>query len=111
MLRRLNSGKVRGSSRTPEQWGSLRAWAWGAARALDYLETLPAVDAKRVGIEGVSRYGKAALVTMAFEPRFAAVLVASSGEGGAKPHRRNFGEAVENLTGYGPLTKALVPDL
>ncbi len=54
-----------------------------------------------MGIEGVSRYGKAALVTMAFEPRFALVLVGSSGEGGAKPHRRNFGEAVENLTGSG----------
>ena len=91
----------KGKRRTPEQWGSLRAWAWGAARALDYLETLPAVDAKRVGIEGVSRYGKAALVTMAFEPRFALVLVGSSGEGGAKPHRRNFGEQVENLTGSG----------
>jgi (4-O-methyl)-D-glucuronate---lignin esterase len=91
----------KGRRRTPEQWGSLRAWAWGAARALDYLETLPAVDAKRVGIEGVSRYGKAAIVTMAFEPRFAVVLVGSSGEGGAKPHRRNFGEAVENLTGSG----------
>jgi lysophospholipase L1-like esterase len=91
----------RGQRRTPEQWGSLRAWAWGAARALDYLETLPAVDARRVGIEGVSRYGKAALVTLAFEPRFALVLVGSSGEGGAKPHRRNFGEAVENLTGSG----------
>ena len=59
------------------------------------------MDAKRVGIEGVSRYGKAALVTMAFEPRFAMVLVGSSGEGGAKLHRRNFGEAVENLTGRG----------
>ena len=91
----------KGQRRTPEQWGSLRAWAWGAARALDYLETLPAADAKRVGIEGVSRYGKAALVTMAFEPRFALVLVGSSGEGGAKPHRRNFGERVENLTGSG----------
>jgi hypothetical protein len=90
-----------GKRRTPEQWGALRAWAWGAARALDYLETLPAVDAKRVGIEGVSRYGKAALVTMAFESRFAVVLVGSSGEGGAKPHRRHFGEAVENLTGSG----------
>jgi lysophospholipase L1-like esterase len=54
-----------------------------------------------VGIEGVSRFGKAALVTMAFERRFAMVLVGSSGEGGAKLHRRNFGEAVENLTGSG----------
>ena len=90
-----------GQHRTPEQWGALRAWGWGAARGLDYLETLPAVDARHVGIEGVSRYGKAALVAMAFEPRFAFVLVGSSGEGGTKPHRRNFGEAVENLTGSG----------
>jgi len=90
-----------GQPRKPDDWGSLRAWAWGAARGLDYLETDPAVNARKVGIEGVSRYGKAALVTMAFEPRFAAVLVGSSGEGGAKPHRRNFGEAVENLTGSG----------
>jgi hypothetical protein len=91
----------RGQPRKPEDWGSLRAWAWGASRALDYLETDPAFDAKKVGIEGVSRYGKAALVTMAFDDRFAAALVASSGEGGAKLHRRNFGEAVESLTGSG----------
>ncbi len=91
----------KGQPRKPDDWGALRAWAWGAARGLDYLETDPAVDAKKVGIEGVSRYGKAALVTMAFEPRFAVVLVGSSGEGGAKLHRRNFGEAVENLTGSG----------
>ncbi len=90
-----------GKRRTPEQWGALRAWAWGAARGLDYLETLPEVDARHVGIEGVSRWGKAALVAMAFEPRFGIVLVGSSGEGGAKPHRRNFGEAVENLAGSG----------
>src|SRR5258706_6052920 len=87
--------------RKPDDWGSLRAWAWGAARGLDYLETDKAVDAKKVGIEGVSRYGKAALVTMAFEPRFAVGLIGSSGEGGAKLHRRNFGEAGENLTGSG----------
>lgn len=90
-----------GRPRKPDDWGSLRAWAWGASRALDYLETDSTVDAKKVGIEGVSRYGKAALVTMAFDQRFAAVLVGSSGEGGAKLHRRNFGEAVENLTGSG----------
>ena len=89
----------KGQPRQPDDWGSLRAWAWGAARVLDYLETDSTVDAKKVGIEGVSRYGKAALVTLAFEPRFAVALVASSGEGGAKLHRRNFGEAVENLTG------------
>jgi len=89
----------KGQPRTPEDWGALRAWAWGAARGLDYLETDPTVDAKHVGIEGVSRYGKAALVTMAFDERFALVLVGSSGKGGATLLRRNFGEAVESLTG------------
>jgi len=91
----------KGQPRMPEDWGSLRAWAWGASRGLDYLETDKAVDAKHVGIEGVSRYGKAALVTMAYDTRFAVVLVGSSGEGGAKLHRRNWGEAVENLTAAG----------
>lgn len=91
----------KGQPRKPDDWGALRAWAWGASRGLDYLETDPAVDPKHVGIEGVSRYGKAALVTMAFDTRFAAVLVGSSGEGGAKLYRRNWGEAVENLTGSG----------
>ena len=91
----------KGQARKPEDWGALRAWGWGASRALDYLETDKAVDARRVGIEGVSRFGKAALVTMALDTRFAIVLAGSSGEGGVKPHRRNFGEEVENLTGIG----------
>jgi hypothetical protein len=88
-----------GQPRKPDDWGALRAWAWGAGRGLDYLEADPAVDAKQVGIEGVSRYGKAALVTMAFDHRFVAALVGSSGKGGATLLRRNFGEAVESLTG------------
>ncbi|MEO8484013.1 MAG: acetylxylan esterase [Acidobacteriota bacterium] len=91
----------KGQFRKPDDWGSLRAWAWGASRGLDYLETDHTVDAKKVGIEGVSRFGKAALVTMAYDQRFAVVLIGSSGEGGAKLHRRNWGEAVENLTGSG----------
>jgi hypothetical protein len=91
----------KGQYRKPDDWGSLRAWAWGAARGLDYLETDPAVDAKKVGIEGVSRYGKAALVTLAFEPRFALGLIGSSGKGGTTLHRRVFGEAVESLTASG----------
>jgi hypothetical protein len=91
----------KGQPRKPDDWGSLRAWAWGASRVLDYVSHDPDIDAHRVGIEGVSRYGKAALITMAFDQRFYMVLVGSSGEGGAKPHRRNFGEAVESLTGSG----------
>jgi hypothetical protein len=91
----------KGQPRKPDDWGALRAWAWGASRALDYFESDQTINARQVGIEGVSRYGKAALVTMAFDTRFAVVLVGSSGEGGAKLYRRNFGEAVESLTGTG----------
>jgi hypothetical protein len=91
----------KGQPRKPQNWGALRAWAWGASRGFDYLSTMPGIDAHHIGIEGVSRYGKAALVTMAYDTRFAMVLVGSSGEGGVKPHRRNYGEAVENLTGRG----------
>jgi hypothetical protein len=91
----------KGQPRKPDDWGSLRAWAWGASRALDYFETDKAVDAKQVGIEGLSRYGKAALVAMAYDQRFAIGFIGSSGEGGAKLHRRTFGELVENLTGSG----------
>ncbi|HMB73702.1 MAG TPA: GDSL-type esterase/lipase family protein, partial [Gammaproteobacteria bacterium] len=89
----------RGQARTPHDWGALRAWSWAAARALDYFDSHPGIDSSRIGIEGVSRYGKAALVTMAFEPRFAVALIGSAGEGGVSPYRRNFGETVENLTG------------
>lgn len=90
-----------GRTRTPEQWGALRAWAWGASRAIDYYETDPDVDANRLGIEGLSRYGKAALVAMAYEPRISIGFIASSGAGGAKILRRNLGEQVENLAGSG----------
>jgi hypothetical protein len=91
----------KGQPRKPDPWGALRAWQWGVSRLIDYFEATPdaMVDAKKVGIEGVSRYGKAALVTEAFEPRVAVAFVASSGEGGAKLHRHIFGEALENLTG------------
>ena len=91
----------KGQHRKADDWGALRAWAWGASRALDYFETDKAVDAKQVGIEGLSRYGKAALVAMAYDQRFAIGFIGSSGEGGAKLHRRNWGELVENLTGSG----------
>lgn len=87
----------KGQPRKPDDWGALRAWAWGASRAIDYLETDKDVDAKRLAIEGLSRYGKAALVAMAFEPRFSLGFIGSSGAGGAKILRRVFGEQVENL--------------
>jgi hypothetical protein len=91
----------KGRPRKVDDWGALRAWAWGASRALDYFETDKAVDAKQVGIEGLSRYGKAAIVAMAYDERFAIGFIGSSGEGGVKLHRRNWGELVENVAGSG----------
>ena len=91
----------KGQRRKPDDWGALRAWAWGASRALDYFETDKAVDAKRVGIEGHSRFGKAAAVAMAYDSRFAIGYISSSGEAGLKLHRRNAGELVENVASSG----------
>jgi hypothetical protein len=91
----------KGQPRKPDDWGALRAWAWGASRALDYFQTDKSVDAKQVGLEGLSRYGKATIVAMAYDQRFAVAFVSSSGEGGAKLHRRDWGEIVENLASSG----------
>ncbi|MCF7976343.1 MAG: acetylxylan esterase [Phycisphaerae bacterium] len=91
----------RGQPRKVDDWGVLRAWAWGASRALDYFEADPAVDAARVGLEGHSRWGKATLLAMAYDPRLAIAYVSSSGHAGAKLHRRDWGEIVENVAGSG----------
>jgi hypothetical protein len=91
----------KGQPRKADDWGALRAWAWGASRALDYFETDKSVDAKQVGLEGHSRYGKATLVAMAYDQRFAIAFVSSSGAGGASLFRRDYGEIVENVAGSG----------
>ncbi len=104
---RLREGIIgltnKGQPRSPEDWGALRAWAWGLGRLIDYFEGTreSGVDPKKVCITGVSRYGKAALVATAFDTRIAAGFVASSGAGGAKLFRRDFGELLENLAGRG----------
>jgi hypothetical protein len=92
-----------GQPRRPEDWGALRAWAWGVSCLIDYFEASPdsGVDPTKVCITGVSRYGKAALVAAAFDTRVAAGFVASSGAGGAKLFRRDFGELLENLASRG----------
>jgi len=85
----------KGQPRRADDWGALRGW--GASRELDYFETDKAVDAKRVGLEGHSRYGKATAVAMAYDSRFAVAFISSSGAGGVKLHRRNWGDLVENV--------------
>lgn len=101
----LNDGVIgislAGRKRGPEDWGVLRAWAWGASRAREAIAAEPVVDGKRIGIEGLSRYGKASLVTMAYDPKFAIGFIGSSGAGGAAIYRRNFGERMGNLAASG----------
>jgi hypothetical protein len=86
----------KGQPRRLDDWGVLKAWAWSASRALDYFETDKAIDAKRVGLEGHSRWGKATMVALAYDPRFAIAYSSSSGQGGAKINRRDYGEVIEN---------------
>jgi hypothetical protein len=90
-----------GQPRKLQDWGALLAWAWGGSRLIDYLEHDPAVDAKRLAVEGHSRFGKAALVAMGYDPRWAVAYVSSSGAGGASLARRRFGEQLENVAAAG----------
>jgi hypothetical protein len=87
----------KGQPRKIDDWGVLAAWGWGASRMLDYLETDRAVDATRVGLYGHSRWGKATLLASVLDTRFAIAYVSSSGQGGAKLHRRKYGETVDNV--------------
>ena len=73
-----------GAYRDPKLWGTISAWGWGASRALDWLETVPEIDAKKVAVVGHSRGGKTALWTAVTDPRFAMVCVNGSGCAGAK---------------------------
>jgi len=90
-----------GQPRAVDDWGCLRAWAWGGSRLLDYLATDPQVDIHRMAVEGHSRFGKTALVAMAFEPRWAVGYISSSGAGGASLARHRFGEELENIAASG----------
>ena len=97
----LTSGIIglvnKGQPRKMDDWGVLRAWAWSQSRAMDYLMTDRDVDNKKVGVIGHSRGGKAALIALVDDPRFAIGFISSSGAGGANLYRRNYGELPENL--------------
>lgn len=85
-----------GQPRQPADWGALAAWSWGLSRALDYFETDPGIDSKRVALQGHSRWGKTALLA-ALDPRWALAYVSCSGAMGASLEKRDFGETIDNV--------------
>lgn len=85
--------------RAENDWGALRAWAWGASQLRAELARDPRLAGDRISLSGHSRFGKGVLVAAAFDHAFADALVSSAGAGGSKIMRRDFGERWENMAG------------
>lgn len=89
----------KGNWRKPGDWGSIVAWSWGISRLMDYFETDNDVNEKTIGLTGHSRYGKATLVTLAYEPHLAIGFPSDGGSLGTKMNRRHWGQDLENSAG------------
>jgi hypothetical protein len=81
----------------PGDWGTISAWAWGASRIADYLQSDPNVDGSRIALYGFSRLGKTVLWAAAQDERFKAVFSGCAGEMGSALARRDWGETVDDM--------------
>ena len=80
-----------------DEWGTISAWAWGASRIADYLQSDRNVDGSRIALYGFSRLGKTVLWAAAQDERFKAVFSGCAGEMGSALARRDWGETVDDM--------------
>jgi hypothetical protein len=85
----------KGNWRRPHDPGALVVWGWGVSRLIDYFATDPDFDADKVAVEGHSRFGKATLVTAAYDDRVVVAWPSDSGALGTALARRAYGESLD----------------
>jgi hypothetical protein len=78
-------------------WSTIRAWAWGSSRVIDYLVTDPDIDATKIIAVGHSRLGKTTLLAAAFDERIAIAIPHQAGCGGTAPSRRRGEKKAESV--------------